>query len=300
MNPNRPYYISIIFHLMVFAAVTITPQRELTLSSQAFVPVSFESIQPPDHAPEPEPIKEDEPTEKEKPKKENIDDRSISSMQEELKTPTPKPTNTPGRTPTVKPTNTPTKKPTTKPTNTPVPTRKPTEKPTSTPKPKPTATEKPKPTNTPTSVPEPTAKPIADVPTPVPYSFQPPARSEVPLSQIPSTSASGPAGYSFSIEGVSGYDYSAYGRRLNSILYNSWRPPSVRPPEARKFTTVVSFVIHENGLITDFVVQVPSGWPIMDKTVQEAIQRVSPLKDLPSMFLGGTIKVTVPFVFNPT
>ena len=122
MNPNRPYYISIIFHLMVFAAVTITPQRELTLSSQAFVPVSFESIQPPDHAPEPEPIKEDEPTEKEKPKKENIDDRSISSMQEELKTPTPKPTNTPegprlSNPPIRRP------KPTTKPTNTPVPTR---------------------------------------------------------------------------------------------------------------------------------------------------------------------------------
>ena len=100
---------------------------------------------------------------------------------------------------------------------------------------------------------------------------------------------------------VPGYDFSGYGAILMNQLRRHWRPPSVRPPEMKDHAAHASFIIHKDGSITDIQIAISSGWPLMDQTVREGIQRAMPAPSLPPTYSAGSIRVRVRFVlpFNP-
>ncbi len=177
---------------------------------------------------------------------------------------------------------------------TPLPTKRPTA--TATPKP----TKKPSPTSKPTQKPKPTSTPTkAPVQSPTPT----PIENKRPITELDNRAVSrnveNVTAETITVQGVEGKNYSEYAALLNAILANNWRTPSVHPSSNKKYTTIVSFTINKDGRITNFKINGSSGWILMDQSVQQAVERSSPLRKLPPDFFSGTLHVTVPFIFNP-
>lgn len=280
MKDQKAYLISLGLHFSVILFILIVPTRSYVISQPSYIPVQL--MDPREVIPEPEPPKVEKP----KPPKVEPEEYIRPQEEEKIKTPTPVPTQKPS--PTPKPTNT--QKPTAKPS----PTSKPTEKPT----PKPTE----KPTVTPTKKKEPSPLPTLRPVDPVIAQNQP---SPIPLNRMPETPMAQPASppigvpSNVTIEGPPGVPLGPWGQTLNRILHNNWRPPSVRPPVMKTYTVAVKFVVYPDGSIADYKVVAPSGWPVLDETVKQAVERSNPLTHLPDRFLGGKITVTVPFQFTP-
>ena len=172
------------------------------------------------------------------------------------------------------------------------------------PTPKPT---KPKPTPRPTKKRIPTKRPTkqpAATPTPMPTMPQ----NAIPLSElekqftpIPADReiSSASARYQIKIIGMDAtIESNRYANQLNNHLKSMWQQPRVRPPEPRDYVTVVSFTIQKEGQVSDFRIVVASGWSLMDRTVEQALKKASPVPPLPPTFPFGNIQVRVPFVFR--
>ena len=157
------------------------------------------------------------------------------------------------------------------------PTKKPRKKKTATPRP----TRKPRPTATPKRAAASTA-----VPTPV---------NKIPLTQ--SENVKSPTS-TFSIQGDPNapYDFNFYGVVLSNQLSRAWKEPTVIRPQRLDYTTVASFTIHRDGSITNIRLVQESGWPILDKSVLDAINKANPVEALPFGYKSNSINVVVPFI----
>ncbi len=160
------------------------------------------------------------------------------------------------------------------------PTKKPIKKKTPTPRP----THKPEPTATPKLSAAPTA-----VPTPV---------NKIPLSQANNNPLIKPVTSEFSIQGDPNapYDFNFYGVVLSNQLSRAWKEPTVIRPQRQDYTTVASFTIHRDGSITNIKLVQESGWPILDKSVLDAINKANPVEALPFGYKSDSINVVVPFI----
>lgn len=274
MKTRNAQLISCAVHAGLFLVLVVSPMARYQPTMNV-ITVNLEPELEENEFPEP-PAPEPPQQEVEKPKPE-VSDELIRDLRERAKQPTVKPTAT------RKPTNTPTKKPTA--------TRKPTERPTAKPTPTHKPTPKPSPTARPSSTPTP---PPTAVPNAVPLAelanrLTPPADSGKPSKDALST---------ISIGNMESADAVSYAIQLNSHLKRFWRPPSVRPPEAGEYATIVTFTIDRQGHISNVRIVFQSGWVVMDRTVLDAIKRADPVPPLPPTFPSGTVDVRVPFILE--
>ena len=93
-----------------------------------------------------------------------------------------------------------------------------------------------------------------------------------------------------------GTEFSGYANTLNALLRRNWLVPSARRPELKEYKADFSFTINRNGNITDIKVETPSGWPLLDKSIIDAIQRSNPVPPLPPSYMGSEIRIIYPFV----
>jgi protein TonB len=115
----------------------------------------------------------------------------------------------------------------------------------------------------------------------------------------PGAGGMGPAGNGMGgleIAGEGGYDFSSYGYTLSFSLRRNWRPPTIRPPEKKDYSAVVSFSVAKNGSISEIRIVESSGWLVLDRTVEEAVQRSNPFVSLPLTYTSGSVQVKVRFV----
>lgn len=272
MNDRTAYIVSTILHLAVFLYLTINLRSHYQYMPGSYITMAIAQGQttPPPATPkktEPEPKPEPEPPKPQKIEKKppKLTEDTISQLREKLS-------------------STPTKKPT----------AKPAEK--NTPTPRPTAQPTPPPKRTPTP------RPAVEQPTPTPD------LPRIPLSEI-DQAVTAPSTSNASIASVSGtyttqiigdpnapHDFTGYAMILNKQLYRAWLQPTIRPPEYRDFITVVSFTVYQDGSISDIFLEESSGWPALDKSVLEAVQRASPLERLPMTYTASSVRVLVPFI----
>jgi TonB family protein len=160
------------------------------------------------------------------------------------------------------------------------PTKKPRKKKTATPRP----TRKPRPTVTPKRSAAPTAVPTPDKKMSLTDS------QNKPLINSPTST--------FSIQGDPNapYDFNFYSVVLSNQLSRAWNEPTVIRPKRQEYTTIASFTVHRDGHITDIKLVQESGWPILDKSVLQAINKANPVEALPFGYKADSIEVVIPFI----
>ncbi|MFB3785392.1 MAG: TonB family protein [bacterium] len=284
MNDRTAYIVSTILHLAVFLYLTVNLRSHYQYRPGSYISMNIAQAQsapgrlttppPAPKKPEPEPESEPEPPKPQKIEKKppKLTEDTISQLREKL-------SSTPTKKPTVKPTdkNTPTPRPTPRPT--PPPKRTPTPRP---------AGEQPTPT------PDLPRIPLSEIESQVPAPADNAAAPGVSGAPI----GSGTGEYMTQIFGDPNapHDFTGYAMILNKQLYRAWLQPTIRPPEYRDFITVVSFAVYQDGSISDIFLEESSGWPALDKSVLEAVQRASPLERLPMTYTASSVRVLVPFI----
>lgn len=261
MKDRTAILISVILHVGLLLYLTMTPKAQFLVPDK-FIPISVNEVVPPPkvNTPKPEPPKQDTPKPEPTVKKKEPDLDKIKEMLKEKLTPTPT------RKPTEKPTPKPTQKPTPKPT--PAPTRTPTVAP----------------TRTPTSIPT-------------------PEFTKIPLTEmgaVATPSITSITDFMPSIQqdpNAAPYNFNSYASRLNFALARAWQRPQALPPELKDYITVISFDISRSGVISNIKIDHSSGWPLMDQTVYEAVQRAQ-IPPLPSDYTANTIRAVAPFLIR--
>lgn len=259
MSDRTAYIISILLHLAVFLYLTINLRAHYKYHQGVYITMAIPQQQPAPKQETPPPA----PEEPEPPKPQKIEKKppkltedTISQLREKLK-------------------STPTK----------APTAKPTLKPTATPRPTPKSTATPRPTPPrPTPTPELPRIPLSQI--------------QQPVTASPNTSPASTDTYTTQIFGDPNapHDFSGYAMILNKQLYRAWLQPTIRPPEYRDYITVVSFTVYQDGRVSNIQLEESSGWPAMDQSVLDAVQRASPLERLPMTYTAASVKVVVPFI----
>ena len=96
-----------------------------------------------------------------------------------------------------------------------------------------------------------------------------------------------------------GYDFGQYLPQLTNQVRNKWY--SVIPDSARfgrRGRVTLSFSIARNGRVQNLRALAGSGAQALDKAATDAVQKASPLPELPADFSDSQIVVQLTFLYN--
>ena len=116
------------------------------------------------------------------------------------------------------------------------------------------------------------------------------ARARAPAAAVPLQVSAGIDEPGF------GYDY--YLEALIGKISETWRPPAGLPSEAQGTNATLRFRLTAEGRVQQVDVEMPSTFPIFDRSALEAITRAQPFPPFPPGFAGRGLTVHMKFTFR--